>query len=522
MTAEERDELIDGLLDGEISEADFLRLEAEMHIDPEVRQAYYERLKLDTNLQVEAESRGGGRPDSSTGGRAIRRRQESPGWLGWASAAVLAVLVALLGWKVNRDAEAAAGRNEEPIASGFGVVAGQSEADWDLNPGDLLPQGPIHLKSGIARLDLFSGVTAIIEGEAEFEVLSSMELAVTRGKIRLKVPNLARGFRVRTAGGEVVDPGPELALRISPEQTDLQVVDGRTEWHPLSNPVRILLDGETLRWSVAEGEVTGATALVGDVAEFENRMAQQHAERKEAWDKLRNSLRGDPALLAWFSMDRAEDRTLADQSSAMRDGTIVRAARVPDRWGAESGGLDFSPTGSRVRVEIPGDHESLTLMCWAKIDSLDRWYNSLFLTDGHELHEPHWQIMDDGRIFFSVKANEAAGKGKDKHIAFSPPIWTPAESGKWLHIATVFDGKAKTTTHYVNGEAISRDEILGDLRPEKVRIGAASIGNWSDPRHRTDPHFAVRNLNGTIDEFAIFARPLNAEEVREIAEKSMP
>ena len=61
---------------------------------------------------------------------------------------------------------------------------------------------------------------------------------------------------------------------------------------------------------------------------------------------------------------------------------------------------------------------SLTLLTWVKINSLDRWYNSLFLTDGAKLNQPHWQIMDDGRLFFSVKKREGsdAKKGeKDKH-----------------------------------------------------------------------------------------------------------
>ena len=83
--------------------------------------------------------------------------------------------------------------------------------------------------------------------------------------------------------------------------------------------------------------------------------------------------------------------------------------------------LEFKRPGDRVRVQIPGEFDSLTFSCWVKIDSLDRWYNSLFLTDGHDQHEPHWQIMDDGRLFFSVKKRDRwdTSKGeKDKHIVW--------------------------------------------------------------------------------------------------------
>ncbi|EMI15333.1 hypothetical protein RMSM_07736, partial [Rhodopirellula maiorica SM1] len=54
MTPEERSTLLDSLLDGDISEADFLRIEAELIVDAEVRQEYYRRLQLGLLLEREA------------------------------------------------------------------------------------------------------------------------------------------------------------------------------------------------------------------------------------------------------------------------------------------------------------------------------------------------------------------------------------------------------------------------------------------------------------------------------------
>ena len=59
MNRDERDQLIDELLEGVISEADFIRLEAEFHADPEARRAYYDRLNLDGLLEAEATIEGG-------------------------------------------------------------------------------------------------------------------------------------------------------------------------------------------------------------------------------------------------------------------------------------------------------------------------------------------------------------------------------------------------------------------------------------------------------------------------------
>ena len=58
VNSEDNDRLIDDLLEGAISEADFLRLEAELIVSPEAREAYYDRLKLHTGLQEEARSAG--------------------------------------------------------------------------------------------------------------------------------------------------------------------------------------------------------------------------------------------------------------------------------------------------------------------------------------------------------------------------------------------------------------------------------------------------------------------------------
>ena len=41
MRPDERAKLIEDLLEGELNEADFLRLEAELVVDPEAREAYY-------------------------------------------------------------------------------------------------------------------------------------------------------------------------------------------------------------------------------------------------------------------------------------------------------------------------------------------------------------------------------------------------------------------------------------------------------------------------------------------------
>jgi hypothetical protein len=94
-------------------------------------------------------------------------------------------------------------------------------------------------------------------------------------------------------------------------------------------------------------------------------------------------------------------------------------------------------------------------------------------------------------------------------------------SGRWLHLATTYDADAGKTTHYLNGDVLHEETIAKDLLVKTTRIGAASIGNWSIPI-KPDAEYAVRNLNGSIDEFMIMSSALHADEIKEIFENGKP
>ncbi len=526
MTLNERDSLIDELIDGSISEADFLRLEADMRVNPEARQSYYRRLKLDHALLAEAEDL---IPEETEAKAIPFWLEHARGLLGIAAVAVVAMLGAL-GWqfKASKDSVESA-LAAEPIATGFAILSDHSSAVWKNRPylgrGDLLPQGPLRMQSGLAQLELFSGVTVIVEGDAEFEIVSPMEMTVAHGKVRALVPTAAQGFKVSTPSGDVIDLGTEFALNVTPEGSDMRVLDGEIEWRPNAQDKQLLNNGESLSWAIDgySNEGNSLAPHLPTIDDLEKHFAQIRNERRDAWASLSASLGQDPRIIAYYPMngDSGWSRELNDASSSSLHGTIVSARRDADRWNQSASALNFSPAGSRVRVAIPGDHGSLTFYCWARIDSLDRMYNSLFLTDGHELNEPHWQIMSDGRLFFSVKKQDATEKGKDKHIAYSPSFWDPSLSGKWFQIATVFNVEEGTTTHYVNGEAISQDRIPEHYKVDVVKIGNASIGNWNEPT-RADPQFALRNLNGAIDEFAIFNEALESAEIVRLYQQGRP
>jgi hypothetical protein len=59
----------------------------------------------------------------------------------------------------------------------------------------------------------------------------------------------------------------------------------------------------------------------------------------------------------------------------------------------------------------------------------------------------------------------------------------------------------------VNGKSVSQSALRFDV---PLHIGSAELGNWMPGNHS----YPVRNLNGRMDEFALFGAALSAEEIK--------
>lgn len=426
----------------------------------------------------------------------------------------------------------------EPTSQGVAVVTRLVDVEWGENQpaleiGDALQPGRLAIQSGFAQVEFFCGATVILEGPAELDLRSSLLARVSRGKLRAQVPPAARGFSLEVDDMKVVDLGTEFGLSVTDQSTNVQVFDGEVELQQPSSEKRLLSAGQSLTRAadgslqtsvITPDEFVGASAL-------ETQALGQQTARYERWKQSSDRWRRDPRAIAYYAFEN-QDRWNRRLSSSIvptnteLDGAIVGARKLTGRWAAKSA-LEFKQPGDRVRIQIPDEYRSLTLSCWVRIDSLDRWYNSLFLTDGYNYGEPHWQILDTGQLFFSVRSKpdtlpDVWKPGTPSHqVVLSPPFWKPSMSGKWLHLATTYDVDQKRTTHYLNGEPLHSELIPDALLVETTRIGAVSIGNWSLPT-RPDATFAIRNLNGRMDEFAMFAAALSADEIREIYEDGKP
>jgi len=514
-----------------ISPEDFAQFEAALEQSADLRAALRQYLALDSNLRQGSESLTeighAWQPPTPAPAKVLR----FPTWIPIAAAAAAAFLIGVLSDRILPSDTTTAPpeitpQSPEVKATGYAVLQGlvdaTGSADFDYRAGDVLGSETFTLASGSARIDFFSGAQIYLEGPAQLEIRSAWEAVFHGGKLRAKVPPAARGFTIESNGRRIVDLGTEFGIDTTADEVRVEVFTGKVELAE-----RQLTTGE----AVSLTKDGGITAVGSEIASFSNLFAMSDGISSSAerafldWKSSSDTLSRDPRLIAYYPFLSSPDERADVVPSGMqpadpeRDGAVILAEWVDGRWGKLKGAMEFRRPGSRIRVTIPGEFSAYTFSCWARIDSLDRLYNALFLADSYQTGEPHWQIREDGVLMLGVMVDDTKpspdGSRRHSRNYYSPSFWDLSMSGQWLHLTSVFNPAERLVTHYVNGEQISSHKIEEDDFVDRLSIGNAEIGNWGDPV-RTDPEFAIRNLNGRIDELAIFQTALTPEEVADL------
>ncbi len=344
----------------------------------------------------------------------------------------------------------------------------------------------------------------------------------------MRVPPAAQGFRLRTPDFLLVDLGTEFGTEVIPGQSGsrVHVFDGEVEAHSPGAAVVSLKDGdamESTRGVVRRIAVASRDAFVND-DRLHSLSREQQLGRFNTWKTFSAQQRSDARLVAYFPMQRGEgwDRLVSNEAlprNAARDGGAVGAAWTEGRWPGKDA-LEFKRPGDRVRLNIDGTYEALTFACWVKADGLDRKFNALILTDGYEPGEPHWQIHEDGRLMFSVMYPDPQTGTNRNFISYSPVVFDRSNTGRWHHIAVTYENRTGVVVQYVDGLEVSR-EIDSQHQPGRPLLyGSCELGNWGIPskNHR----FPIRNLNGSLDEFAIYSAALDGDEIRAMHRAGRP
>ncbi|RFC46876.1 MAG: ferric-dicitrate binding protein FerR, regulates iron transport through sigma-19 [Verrucomicrobia bacterium] len=440
----------------------------------------------------------------------------------------LAAALILLGIPAALVLQRQTGNAPEPASSparSLAVVNHILGATWRagdqvLRPGDLIGPSRIRFESGLLQLQFFNGVQAVIEGPADFEILSAEESFCHRGRFHAIVPPQANCFRVRTAQGELIDFGTEFGLEVSPDGAEVHVFDGEVAFQTDDDriPTRLGVGRAALIPTVGRAQPREANAdLFASYREVNQMQAMSTEKRLAEWYQSSLFWRTHPATLAYFDFEEKDYLTGTFRGETMgpyRDpvaGLLVGAQLHQGRWPGKAG-LAFSRTSDRVRIHVPGTHRALTLAAWIRVDNLEPRRHALLMSDGESEGSVHW-ALDGATQRLSFGASVSSGASASQIAIPSEPLATAELLDQWAFLATSYDADRGTVEHSINGRNIGRSLLE---KAPSLRIGVADIANWTSPSPE-DAHF-----EGVIDELMIFSVPLTEDQLVGIARTGRP
>jgi hypothetical protein len=378
----------------------------------------------------------------------------------------------------------------------------------------------LRLKSGLAQIVFYSGARVVIEGPTELQLISPSEASCRSGRLTADVPPQARGFRVRTSQMNVTDLGTALGLDVTDRRTELHVFKGSVEIEPADGAAKQnLREGSAVVAENSHPPRLFAADLTAFASLFnlQAKSAAAESRRCDQWRAAGVRLNRDSSLLVRFSFERETEWRLPNASghaSSVADGAIVGCQWIEGRW-SDKRGLEFRNVNDRVRLSVPGEFEALTVAAWVRVQGLDRKLNSLFMSDGFEPGTIHWLIRNDGVLGLTI-----IGHGTNQYqICATKPVLTLDQFGMWLHLAVVLDGNGTRVVQYVNGLPVGEKALKIE---SPFRINAAELGNWNAKGFTKENPFMIRNFSGAMDEFCLFSRALNADEIRALYSAGKP
>ena len=420
----------------------------------------------------------------------------------------------------------------EPISHAIALVQSAVDVVWKENSrkyraGESLGAGWIRLESGSLCIQFFSGAKVILQGPAEFQLLSSNKAFCPQGRIIAEVPPPATGFTVNVPQMVVVDRGTSFYLSVEKDSSEVHVLKGEVDLMELPVGPTKLITGEAA--SVQNDGIISRFCADKTPFQFIELLKKTNLQRErdvfDRWQKAGVAWNSDPALLIRFDFQAPIETggrvyNLAHVGSAIvGDGVVIGCNQVAGGIPGKKA-LEFRRLSDRICVNVPGQYHSLSFAAWVRVDSLERNFNALFMSNGFTSGNVHWQLRNaqfdhSSYVFPSPEHYTNLRVGiHEPAILPSPadydssPIFPGVQLGQWVHVASTIDVDTQTVNHYLNGKLIT---TLPFRHIVPLQIGNAEIGNWN--RYDNENITPIRYFNGCISEFMLLSRTLTPEEV---------
>jgi hypothetical protein len=553
MNSSRLDYLLQGYFDGQLSLPEKKELEELLLSDPRTRQEFWLAARTHSALRLWGEAEWGRKAATQPTAEPIA--EAGPPWanivawvrrrLFWLLTPIGAAAVVLL-WlylrpgavsgslAANQPGTNGNAATSAPASAGIAVLKHVANVVWEksapeFQPGDTLLPGWLRLRSGAVQIEFARSARVVLEGPAEFQLVSSEEGYLKSGRLRAQVAEPARGFRLACAAFDLVDHGTEFGCQV-PSQ-------GPPEVHVFKGSVELKQKqtGQPNRVEANHAVAVSSTGfqtipILGSAFMGEQELAQREqsafSERLANWRQNSRQINEHSNILLHYTFEDhpAWERTLRNQARNAASGTdasLVGCNWVQGRWPGK-GAVEFVRSDDRIRVNVPGRFRALTYVAWLRVDSLPNHYSSLAMTESLKVGEVHWALTQEGGLLIGARHSPPTDPS-DWSSFTKLDVLTPDRLGSWIMLASTYDTSNATVSHFVNGQQVCQAPV--DSPPFLV-LGDIEIGNWGvradDPRwarlQQAGSQILNRSFKGRLDEFALFSTALSGEAIRAMYE----
>lgn len=409
------------------------------------------------------------------------------------------------------------------------VLRSQFNVEWD-NPaeemiaGEAMNRRRLKFSTGQIEVQTNRGVTINLEGPADLEIISGMEVVCRKGRLRVDVPPPAIGFVVRTPQFDLVDKGTTFAMDVNGnKKSEVLVIKGKVEIVPGAKGTQRLelLEGDAI--GISDGVVSNASSKEASFPSsnrLQSIIRQSNSLEFNSWRRKRASLSSAADCIAYFDFQRdADSNNLVNRSlhaDSSGTATIVGAKWAEGRWPGKQA-LEFRNPFDRVLFSLPEKHKSITCLASVRLDSLEYQAVALLAPFEAENHSFRWNIVPSpdmygkGHLQIQRFMND---QWRSITKASQSPFLQRSRLGTWGQVAFVYDAEDRIYKEYVNGRLLCQRNLsqASSRAIAELQFGQMQIGN--QPESSSSSTAGLGHLVGRIDELAIFRRALSTDEVR--------
>lgn len=411
------------------------------------------------------------------------------------------------------------------VADGVAVVLRAEGVRWEMDggrvpkEGEVLPKGRLEIREGRATFAMLTGVTVVVEGPADLELVSVDRISCRRGKLRARVPEGAEGFVVSGPGTAVVDLGTEFGVNVKGDgKSRGRVFEGEVE-------AAVLGTSGSLRHSrivqKASGgfEIDPESGLIGPLIGSEDFVAPFRPAR--AGLALAPGYRGSVLAsrpTSYWRFESQEGGRIANEVAGGAPLLVTGPIRLAE-----------SAAGNRCAAFGDGEHDQHLRMdgAWEPGRrpgyAIELWFLpemigqaalvSLVAPKDTMLHLSLVELTASGRrnlfrpasIRFLYRWPTGRGGGDN---VFSDDVYVPY---RWHHLVAQLAGDRMEL--YLDG-AVQASQAIGaggSTTPCQVLLGRLTTLTEGQPIHHTGFR---RPFVGLMDEVALYDRPLTSEEIQ--------